>query len=607
MRSIRILRHVGVLLIMLVALPATINGQSNDDTIQPTPESTESIPLPAPEVISVEETYVVQSGDTLFRIAVRFGTTTAELATANGITNPRQIFPGQVLTIPGTQDSAINPEPTPSPSPTMTYIVQSGDTLFRIAVRFGTTVTELQTLNNLTNSNVIFTGQQLIVPDPNAPLVESTPTNAIDTALDTVNDQNGTVNIPTATPEPEQITTDTSAEVTQEIPSTEVTEQVDIEPTIVPVQVPDANFGYGIETFVFGQDSVELAQQVTELGMDWVKVRVEWRDVEAVQGEYVFDELETFVNDMNMNGINVLFTVTNAPDWAREQIEGEPLNENAPPADLNTFGTFMTTLAENFIGRVDAYQIWDEPNIRRNWSCQINAGSEATPVITTGMCETEYIDLLEIAFNAVKTADPNAGVITAGLAPTGFNDGVNAIADQVFLQGLYNTGVQAVSDAIAAHPLGWANPPDATCCDAVPGVETHFESPSFYFLETITAYRDIMTNNGDTRPLWITKFGWGTSQDTDFPTEANIFVTYTSLSEQAIYIPRAFEIGASLGYVGPMFLDNLNGCQGLTYRVEACYSSVVNPDGEQRPAYMSIQQSNGSVPMTDEPEATQEP
>ena len=115
-----------------------------------------------------------------------------------------------------------------------------------------------------------------------------------------------------------------------------------------------------------------------------------------------------------------------------------------------------------------------------------------------------------------------------------------------------------------------------------------------------------MVNAGDEEtPIWITKFGWGTSEDTDPPGEINVFVTYTSLNQQAIFVPRAFELAQELGYVGPMFLDNLNGCQSVQSQVlaELCYTSLISPDKVPRPVYDAVRQldKSGAAATSDEP------
>lgn len=99
------------------------------------------------------QTYTVKSGDILSSIASKYGTTYQELARINGISNPNKIYPGQVLKIGG--GSSI-------PS-TEYYIVKSGDTLSAIAKKYGTTVNQLASWNNIANVNKIYVGQKLRV------------------------------------------------------------------------------------------------------------------------------------------------------------------------------------------------------------------------------------------------------------------------------------------------------------------------------------------------------------------------------------------------------------------------------------------------------------
>lgn len=109
----------------------------------------------------------VQPGDTLSTIAAKYGTTVAALAAANGIVDVDRIFAGSELTISG--GTGTSPSPSPSPSPTVgtgpgTYVVVGGDTLGAIAARYDTTVQHLMDLNDLTNPNLITSGQRLLVP-----------------------------------------------------------------------------------------------------------------------------------------------------------------------------------------------------------------------------------------------------------------------------------------------------------------------------------------------------------------------------------------------------------------------------------------------------------
>jgi LysM repeat protein len=131
-------------------------------------------PAPAPAAPAAATTYTVVARDTLSGIASRFGTTTRNLMSLNGITNANFLRVGQVLTISG---AAATPAPAapatpapaspapaaPSASATSSYTVVARDTLSGIASRFGTTTRNLMSLNAITNANAIRIGQVLTV------------------------------------------------------------------------------------------------------------------------------------------------------------------------------------------------------------------------------------------------------------------------------------------------------------------------------------------------------------------------------------------------------------------------------------------------------------
>lgn len=102
--------------------------------------------------------HIVQRGETLFRIALRYGTTVSAIASANGIYNINRIYVGQRLIIP----AALHPRP-PLQGTTI-YIVGRGDYLAAIAARFGTSVSAIVAVNGIRNPNLIYVGQQLIIP-----------------------------------------------------------------------------------------------------------------------------------------------------------------------------------------------------------------------------------------------------------------------------------------------------------------------------------------------------------------------------------------------------------------------------------------------------------
>jgi murein DD-endopeptidase MepM/ murein hydrolase activator NlpD len=111
--------------------------------------------------------YVVQSGDTLFRIAQRFGTTVEAIVAANGITNPSLIQVGQKLIIPTVEPTlVVSPEPRPE---TWVHPVHPGEMLPSLAFRYGTTVWALREVNGLNRYGLLWPGQELTIPPPTVP------------------------------------------------------------------------------------------------------------------------------------------------------------------------------------------------------------------------------------------------------------------------------------------------------------------------------------------------------------------------------------------------------------------------------------------------------
>ena len=107
--------------------------------------------------------YTIQAGDTFFNIARRYQISVQSLVNANPqIADPSRIVPGQVICIP------VQPAPG---CPGQLYTVRSGDTLGVIAQRFGVSVRQILAVNpQITNSNVIFVGQQICIPIQLAPV-----------------------------------------------------------------------------------------------------------------------------------------------------------------------------------------------------------------------------------------------------------------------------------------------------------------------------------------------------------------------------------------------------------------------------------------------------
>ncbi|GAB1421297.1 hypothetical protein MASR2M15_14520 [Anaerolineales bacterium] len=447
----------------------------------------------------------------------------------------------------------------PTEIPQKTYRVNYGDTLYRIAVIHGLKVRDLVTANNISNPNIIYPGQLLIIPAKNA-----------------------VVNVvPTATPET------ISEALPTAIENPTVVEEV-IEPTVeVNSNLSESiSLAKGIEIFVNGQDADTLLAIIQDANYDWVKISVNWRDIELIQGQINFEDLDAIIEKVANNNIKILLNLSSAPDWARPSIEkekaehqGDPstlinrLAEDGPPDDFADFGAFVSVVANRYQGKVQAYEIWSDPNLRKEWN------SALYPIRAD-----HYVALLKTAQQAIQAADPQAIIVSAGLAPTALNDGFNAIDDRVFLQNMISNQVQDYIQAVGIHPFGWANAPAASCCATEASIPTHNDNRVFYFKDNLEDYQQILSKNGLLLPLWATSFGWGSSEGAVLgsPNEGNIYLNYLNEEQVAEYIREAFEMGESIEYVEAMFAYNLNGCS--VSMPLACYYSMIDANGAARPA-----------------------
>ena len=151
------------------------------ETLPPTETHTPLPPTSTPTVTSVPTQpntpvpptrYTVRSGDTLSTIAEKFDTTVERLQSFNGLGNSDELQVGQVLQIP---TSGSTPNPTNTPRPTETFVpgptpgtvlhvVQSGDTLLGISIKYGVSLSIIQKVNEIQDAESIRVGQQLVIP-----------------------------------------------------------------------------------------------------------------------------------------------------------------------------------------------------------------------------------------------------------------------------------------------------------------------------------------------------------------------------------------------------------------------------------------------------------
>jgi len=362
---------------------------------------------------------------------------------------------------------------------------------------------------------------------------------------------------------------DRGAEATSVVPSP-TPDPTPSGPTPLPPPVPKP--GYGLQFNLMAGDLGQTLRRAQGLGVGWVKQQVAWHTIEHGPGDMDWAALDQAVDGAHQAGFKLLLSVTHAPDWTRAAER-----DSGPPVDYAQFRRFMEQLAARYRAKVAAYELWNEPNLAREWS-----GDALDPA--------RFVALVAEGAQGVRAGDPNALVISGAPAVTGINDGQVAIDDRVFLQGMYEAGVDQWIDGIGAHPYGFANPPHESWRDESHRAPSHNEHPSFFFRDTLEDYHAIAAQHGDAeRPIWATEFGWPSFDGLgdDLPNHMP-YAAHVSEQEQAAYILAAFRYGEEREWVGPMFLWNLN--MSTTWGSDHPHApySLFRPNGAYRPAYIEL-------------------
>lgn len=278
---------------------------------------------------------------------------------------------------------------------------------------------------------------------------------------------------------------------------------------------------YGMQAFLWWNE--EIAQRDLQLIRDadftWVKQNVGWRDVEgAAKGAFNWYFTDRIVAEAEQLGLNVLFRLDHEPLWAMPP-EGDS-SGNSPPGNPQDFGDFCHALAGRYRGRVRAYQVWNEPNLAREWG-----GRPPDPA--------RYVELLKACYVGIKTADPDALVVSAGLAPTG-NTPPEAIPDIEYLIAMYEAGAAPYFDLLGVHAPGYKAPPEVSPEEAAASAD--YGGQRFFCFRHVEDARAVMLRYGDSdKQIAILEMGWTTD-----PLHPNYAWFAVSEEQKADYLLRAF-------------------------------------------------------------------
>jgi len=204
---------------------------------------------------------------------------------------------------------------------------------------------------------------------------------------------------------------------------------------------------------------------------------VTWPNLEPNKGQWQFDRLDRYLSLAQKHGTGVLLTLGGSPPWAsaRPQV---PSNYtpgfSAEPANIDDWRTYVRTVASRYKGRIQAYEIWNEPNLPRNR----DIGPPA-----------RMLELAKDAYTTLKQVDPNIKVISP--SPVNRN-GLD------WMERYFALGGAKYADIIGYHFYVFHRP----------------ES----MLDLILPAKEIMRKYGVAdKPLWNTEAGWIRNSMTERP------------------------------------------------------------------------------------------
>lgn len=507
--------------------------------------------------VFADTAYTVQPGDTLYKIARQHNVSVNDIMQANGLTNPNFITVGQQLTIPdgATTTPPQTPPATTPPPQAGSHTVKQGETLFSISRLYGVTASAIAQANNISNPNRIYPGQVLVIPGGNAPAPTPSPSpTPPPTAPPT--------GMGTYTVRPGDTLSRIAAQFGVTVNAIMQANNISNPNRIFVGQVlniPGGSSGGGSTPppvsggslpsgFLFGGQTQTFAHPdlMRNAGMKWVKFQHKWSPGDSAS--VVADK----INAAHSQGFKVLLSIPGAQTYP-----------SANGIDFGAYTQFLAAVAK-LSPPPDAIELWNEMNIDFEWPAgQIDPASYVQNMLAPG-------------YNAIKAANPNILVISGAPAPTGFDNGTNAWADNRYMAGMAAAGGANYMDCIGIHFNAGATAPNAGSGHPA---GTHY---SWYYGAMVQTYSAAF---GGARPLCFTELGY-LSGDGFAGIPPNFsWASGTSLSEHAAWLAQATQMAASDGRVKMLIVFNVD-------------FTLYQPDGDPQAGYAMLRP-DGSCPACD--------
>ena len=349
--------------------------------------------------------------------------------------------------------------------------------------------------------------------------------------------------------------------------------------TVARMKSPEA----GVQVFLWGSPTVDRDLKLAKgAGFTWIKQMFQGDYIEgAGKGKFAWNEPDRLVKAANQAGLKIIARVDWTPAWARPQGAPKTGAWNGPPTDLNDFGDFVNALVSRYKtgspnGHIDAFEIWNEPNLAREWGGRPPNAAE-------------YVQMLKVAYLAAKKADPSSVIISAGLSPTG-TVSPDARPDDLYLDEMYQAGAKDYFDVLGVNAPGYKAPPEMSPAEVASNKD--YGGQRFFCFRHVEDMRQIMVKYGDEKKqVAVLEMGWTTDNRPGSP------YAWHAVTEQqkGDYIVGAYQYAQKnwsdwIGLMSTIYISDPH----WTVNDEQFYWSLTDPDGTPRPSYNIIK---GKLPQ----------
>ncbi|MEM6282426.1 MAG: SH3 domain-containing protein [Chloroflexota bacterium] len=304
----------------------------------------------------------------------------------------------------------------------------------------------------------------------------------------------------------------------EEAPAEEVIAAAPAVPPAAAAQslAPMGGFGYGAHVQSLGPAAFGYAQSA---GMTWLKVQTRYSDGQSPES------VAGVINTAKGSGFRILLGVVGAP------------SDLLKPGYNDRYAAFVAGLAAQ---GADGIEIWNEPNIDREWpSGQISPQN--------------YTNLLAVSYNAIKAANPGTMVVSGAPAPTGFFGGCSPAGcdDLPFIQGMNAAGAANFMACVGVHYNEGILPPTARSGDprGNSGYYTRYYQP---MIETYSGAF------GGRVPLCFTEMGYLTPEGYGPLPGGFAWAQNVTVAQQAAWVDGAVDIARRSGRVRLVIIWNLD-------------------------------------------------